>query len=261
MRTDSIFYKIFETLPDTLFALIGEPTELAKDYEFKSVEVKELAFRIDGVFISAQPEHPIYFVEVQFQKDISFYWRFFCEIFIYLRQYQPIQDWQAVIVFAKRSIEPDFPYQYRCLLPHLHRVYLDELSIDPQQAIGVNIAELVIASDDVAIASEQTDEQTDDSGFQQIVLDLVKAVLVYKLGKEKEQELMVMFTKEDMRKAWLVQEFMEEAKLEGKAEGKAEGLQEAVRWVATNMLKIGISPEQVAVATGLTLDQVHDLSK
>lgn len=33
--------------------------------------------------------------------------------------------------------------------------------------------------------------------------------------------------KEDMKKAWLVQEFMEEAKLEG----KAEGLQEAVRWV------------------------------
>jgi len=145
-------------------------------------------------------------------------------------------------------------------------VYLDELSVDPQQASGVNIAELVIASDDVAIAMAkalitQTRQQIDDSGFQQIVLDLVKAVLVYKLGKEKEQELMVMFTKEDMRKAWLVQEFMEEAKLEGKAEGKAEGLQEAVRWVATNMLKIGISPEQVAVATGLTLDQVHDLSK
>jgi predicted transposase YdaD len=51
MRTDSIFYKIFETLPDTLFALIGEPPELAKDYEFKSIEVKELAFRIDGVFM------------------------------------------------------------------------------------------------------------------------------------------------------------------------------------------------------------------
>jgi len=145
-------------------------------------------------------------------------------------------------------------------------VYLDELSIDPQQAIGVNIAELVIASDDVAIAMAkalitQTRQQIDDSGFQQIVLDLVKAVLVYKLGKDKEQELRIMFTKEDMKKAWLVQEFMEEAKLEGKAEGKAEGLQEAVRWVATNMLKIGISPEQVAVATGLTLDQVHDLSK
>jgi hypothetical protein len=51
-----------------------------------------------------------------------------------------------------------------------------------------------------------------------------------------------MFTKEDMKKAWLVQVFMAEAKLEGKAEGKAEGLQEAFRWVAVNMLKIGMSP-------------------
>ena len=262
MRTDSIFYKIFETLPDTLFALIGEPPDLAKDYEFKSVEVKELAFRIDGVFVPEQIQHPIYFVEVQFQKDASFYWRFFCEIFIYLSQYQPSQDWQAVIIFAKRSIEPDYPRQYRNLLPHLHRVYLDELSIEPSQAIGVNIAELVVANEDIALESAkaliaQTRLQIVDSGFQQIVLDLVKAVLVYKLGKDKEQELRIMFTKEEMKKAWLVQEFIEEAKLEG----KAEGLREAVGWVASNMLKIGISPEQVAVATGLTLDQVQNLSK
>jgi predicted transposase/invertase (TIGR01784 family) len=179
-----------------------------------------------------------------------------------LRQYQPIQDWQAVIVFAKRSVEPDFPNQYRGLLPQLHRVYLDELSIDPNQAIGINIAELVIANEDVAIETAkaliaQTRQQIDDSGFQQVVLDLVKAVLVYKLGKDKEQELRIMFTKEDMRKAWLVQEFMQEAK----AEGKAEGLQEAVRWVAVNLLKIGISPQQVAVATGLTVEQVQKLLK
>jgi len=150
-----------------------------------------------------------------------------------LRQYQPSQDWQAVIIFAKRSIEPDFPHQYRGLLPQLHRVHLDELTVNPNQAIGVNIAELVIANEDVAIETAkgliaQTRQQIDDLGFQQIVLDLVKAVLIYKLGKDKEQELRIMFTKEDMKKAWLVQEFMEEAKLEG----KAEGLQEAVRCVA-----------------------------
>ena len=102
---------------------------------------------------------------------------------------------------------------------------------------------MAIETDKALIA--QTRRQIDDSGFQQIVLDFVKAVLVYKLGKDREQELRIMFTKEEMKKAWLVQEFMEE--------GKAEGLQEAVRWVATNMLKIRIPPEQVAVATGLTL--------
>jgi predicted transposase YdaD len=46
---------------------------------------------------------------------------------------------------------------------------------------------------------------------------------------------------------------------EAKAEGKAEGLEEAVRWVAINLLKIGISPQQVSVATGLTLEQVQKL--
>jgi predicted transposase YdaD len=131
-----------------------------------------------------------------------------------LRQYQPTQDWQAVIVFAKRSIEPDFPHQYRGLLPQLHRVYLDELSIDPNQAIGINVAELVIANEDVAIAAAksliaQTRQQIDDSSFQQIALDFVKAVLVYKLGKDKEQGLKIMLTKEDMKKAWLVQEFID----------------------------------------------------
>ena len=70
-----------------------------------------------------------------------------------------------------------------------------------------------------------------------------------------------MFTKEDMKKAWLVQEFIEEAKLEGKLKGRLRGLQEAVRWVATNLLKIGISPQQVSVATGLTVEQVQKLLK
>lgn len=124
----------------------------------------------------------------------------------------------------------------------------------------------MIANEDVAIEAAksliaQTRQQIDDSGFQQIVLDLVKAVLVYKLGKDKEQELKIMFTKEEMKKAWLVQEFMEEAKLEGKAEGKAEGVQETVRRVAVNMLKMGISSEQVAAATGLTVEQVQKLLK
>ena len=74
-----------------------------------------------------------------------------------------------------------------------------------------------------------------------------------------------MFTKEDMKKAWLVQEFIEEAKLERKLKGRLRarlsGLQEAVCWVAINLLKIGISPQQVSVATGLTVEQVQKLLK
>ena len=120
MRTDTIFYQIFQTLPSTLFELIGESIDVVSAYEFKSVEVKELSFRIDGVFVPLQElsggthsirNRPIYFVEVQFQKDDGFYWRLFGEIFIYLKQYKPVHDWRAVVVYPSRNIDPGIPVQ------------------------------------------------------------------------------------------------------------------------------------------------------
>jgi len=42
------------------------------------------SFRIDGVFLPQNVAVPIYFVEVQFQKDVGFYSRFLTEIFMYL---------------------------------------------------------------------------------------------------------------------------------------------------------------------------------
>jgi len=63
--------RLFQTLPGVLFELIGEPTEKATGYTFTSVKVKELSKTIDGVFIPEDKNQPIYFVEVQFQKDDS----------------------------------------------------------------------------------------------------------------------------------------------------------------------------------------------
>ncbi|WP_353930531.1 DUF2887 domain-containing protein [Okeanomitos corallinicola TIOX110] len=53
------------------FELINLPASEADIYNFGSVELKQTAFRIDGVFLPTnnQKEQPIYFVEVQFQKD------------------------------------------------------------------------------------------------------------------------------------------------------------------------------------------------
>ena len=75
MKTDSIFYRLFQSFADIFLELINQPTQLVDIYQFSSVEVKQLAFRIDGVFIPQEdnPEIPIYFVEVQFQPDKKFY--------------------------------------------------------------------------------------------------------------------------------------------------------------------------------------------
>lgn len=101
MRTDTIFYQLFQTFPTLVFELMGEPGEKAQGYEFTSREIKEIARRFDGVLLPPEGENDrlIYFLEVQFQKKEYFYWRFLAEIFVYLGQYQPKQEFQAVAIF------------------------------------------------------------------------------------------------------------------------------------------------------------------
>ena len=98
MRTDSIFYRIFQTDPGILFELLGQSADLGVGYEFRSVEIKQLAFRIDGVLLPAPdaPDQTVWFIEVQFQKDPTFYHRFFAEIALFLAQHPQTVDWQAV---------------------------------------------------------------------------------------------------------------------------------------------------------------------
>lgn len=100
MKTDTIFYTLLQNLPSVLFERLEKPPQLATHYEFSSVEIKELARRIDGIFLPKPeyPEDPIYFVEVQFQDHDNSYWRSITEVFLYLNQYKPDKKWQAVVL-------------------------------------------------------------------------------------------------------------------------------------------------------------------
>lgn len=70
MKTDSIFYRLFQEFPSIFFELIGNLPEEASLYQFSSIEIKQTAFRIDGVFFPTEEnDYQIYFVEVQFQPD------------------------------------------------------------------------------------------------------------------------------------------------------------------------------------------------
>lgn len=88
MKTDALFYFLFQRAPGLFFELIGRFPDQAQNYEFRSVELKQTAFRIDGVFFP-QPDlvdQTVYFIEVQFQKDPYLYQRLFAEIFLFLEQ-------------------------------------------------------------------------------------------------------------------------------------------------------------------------------
>ncbi len=150
MKTDTIFYQLFQNFPSIFFELIGQPATANSSYQFTSLEVKQRAFRFDGLFLPVAESSllPIYFVEVQFQKKPKFYARLFAEIFLYFYQYDHNNEWVAIVIYRRRSIETPAPKQYQELMQHrVRRIYLDELGEAADvQNIGVGIVQLVVES-------------------------------------------------------------------------------------------------------------------
>ncbi|BAZ80206.1 hypothetical protein NIES73_14560 [Sphaerospermopsis kisseleviana NIES-73] len=94
MRRDTIFYQLFKQFPSLIFELVDEKPPTASEYQFDSIEVKETAFRIDGVFLPPDHANPkiAFFAEVQFQDDQDLYHRFFTELMIFLYRHQVRYD-------------------------------------------------------------------------------------------------------------------------------------------------------------------------
>lgn len=223
MKTDSIFYRLFQTFPDAFFELINRQSSESNAYEFSSVELKQTAFRIDGVFLPVPNvrQRPIYFLEVQFQKDSELYARFFSEIFLYLRLYAPTKAWRGVVVFARRSLEPTEIEPYRVLLEseQVTRLYLNELGDVAERSLGVGIIKLVVETkrrtpELVRQLLGKARSELTNQAIQQEVLDLIETIVLYKLPHLSRQELARMFTRDDLRKTRYYQEVREELQQE-----------------------------------------------
>ncbi|WP_443029107.1 Rpn family recombination-promoting nuclease/putative transposase [Spirulina sp. CS-785/01] len=120
---------------------MNRPPQEADQYEFSAVEVKQLAFRIDGVFLPnpEATEQPIYFVEVQFQADEELSARFFSEIFLYLRRSPLPNDWRGVLLYPRRSADTGETTRYQEFFDsgRVTRLYLNELT--ESSSIGLEI--------------------------------------------------------------------------------------------------------------------------
>lgn len=251
MKTDHIFYRILKELPDTFFELWEESPDRANDYRFDAVELKQTAFRIDGVFLPLDEENPVYFAEVQFQKDTKIYLRLFSEIFTYLRESEGELRWRAMILFKSRSIEPTAKQResVQPLLdsPLVKRIYLNELTVNENSSLGVQIIALVVARKRQFLerATELIDrvkKQFTHEPTRLELLNLLEAIVLAKLPKLSRQELEIMFGVEDLRKTRFAQELMIEAKLE----------------TIPQLLKEGFSQEKIAAILQLDLEKVRE---
>lgn len=185
VKTDSIFYQLFAEFPSIFFDLIGRSTNETRGYQFRSVEIKQTAFRIDGVFLPSEnsPDKTVYFCEVQFQKDEFLYHRVFAELFLFLDQNPSTYDWYAVIIYPKRSLEPDETRLYQVLLQSskVQRVYLDELDSTADQSLGIGIVKLVVEPEENAVNRarkliDQAKQEIADRLSSQAIIDLIETI-------------------------------------------------------------------------------------
>ncbi|MEH2388590.1 MAG: DUF2887 domain-containing protein [Nostoc sp.] len=110
-----------------MLALAKPPTPLATTLLTRATQwFPNLQFF--GLFLPKPdfPEDPMYFVEVQFQRDDDIYWRIITETFLYINQYKPQRRWQAVLLFAQCSLDPGVPFIYETSLAQeqIRRIYL-----------------------------------------------------------------------------------------------------------------------------------------
>ena len=257
MKTDTIFYQLFQNFPSIFFELIGQPAVDVSNYQFTSPEVKQRAFRFDGLFlpVADSAELPLYFVEVQFQKKPKFYPRLFAEIFLYFYQYDHDKEWYAIVIYRRRSIETPAPRQYKELMQQrVRRIYLDEMGDAAEQFIGVGIVQLVVESKqrtpEVArhLISKARQDLT-DAVIQQQIIELIETVVLYKFPNLNREELEAMLGLSELRQTRVYQEAREEGRQEGKLEAKLE--------MVPLLRQLGLSVEEIAQRVGLDVETIR----
>ena len=150
MKTDNLFFRLFQALPTLVLELAEIEIEIADAcrYEFRAEEVKQTAFRLDGLLIPPTEtlSAPLIFVEIQAQADDDFYGRFFSEIFLYLYRSVPRRPWLAVAIYPSRATErPDTRYNSLLSTPEVRRVYLNDWRERPAPTLGLQLIQLLIA--------------------------------------------------------------------------------------------------------------------
>jgi predicted transposase/invertase (TIGR01784 family) len=258
MKTDSIFYNLFQAFPSIFFELINRSPEEAANYEFTSREVKQLAFRLDGLFLpkTNEPDKPFYLVEVQFQPDASLYYRVFAELFLFLKQYQPPHPWQIVVIYPNRPTEREQPLHFGNLLAlnQVRRIYLDELGEAAERSLGVGVVKLVIEPEETAgqLARhliEQAQQQLRDEVVQRDLINLIETIIVYKLPQKSREEIAAMLGLSELKNTRFYQEVFEEGKQEAKLE------------TVPALLQLGLTSEQIAEALKLPLELVQQTAQ
>jgi predicted transposase/invertase (TIGR01784 family) len=262
MITDPIFYRLFETSPETFFLLLGMSVESARTmaarYQYQAIEFKETSHRVDGVFLPKEGGLPLYFLEVQFYRLPSIYADLCVKAYTYLKQHDPGQAFCGVVLFASKGLEPTelAPYQPLLDVGLIRRFYLEEMPELADTPLGLSILLLLRQSDEQAPATARdliarAKSETGDEALRADLIELIETVILYKLPRLTREEIQTMLQIHDIRESKVYQEAVEE----GIEKGREEGLALAIAKMAAKK----ISAEEIAAILELDVEMVRQV--
>ncbi len=246
MKTDSLFYRLFQEHPEVVFELAEWPLPADASYILQAEEVKQTSFRLDGVLTPAgvDPTLPLVFIETQFQHKV-FYPRWFSEIFLYLYRRNIERPWRAVVIFPNRAAEVEPSPAYWALLdfPWIQRVYLEDFADRAVATPGLQLVQLIVAEPANAVVQARTLLTTavtpggDAAAWS--FHDLIETILVYKLPQLTREEIQAMLHLPDidLKQTRFYQQAVAEGRTEGHTEGREEGRQDEAAALVLRLLR------------------------
>lgn len=241
MKTDSLFYRLFQEWPQLALELLKLPYS-GDSYCFVSEEIKQTGFRIDGLFkpVTADPDHPLIFAEVQYQPDTQFYGRFLSEIVLYLYRQKPGRPWLAMVIYPSRAIEKSAGIEFEpfMTMPQIQRIYLEDYQNPAALTPAQGLISLIASHEQQAIqVARKLAKQRTIHGLD--ILNFVETVLVYKLPHLTREEIQTMLALQDieLKQTRFYQEIAMEERQEGIKEGIKEGRKEESITLLTRLLR------------------------
>jgi predicted transposase/invertase (TIGR01784 family) len=260
---DSVTKFLFETFSEDYATwLLGRPIALTK------LEPSELSLepiRADSL-IFLEGEDLILHIESQTQPQEELFFRLL-DYRVRLYRRSPLKPVKQVVIYLTQT-RSSLVYQTSFAIPGTrHEFEVIRLWEQPVELFLNRPGLLPLAPLARTADREQTLRQvaeTIDGIGDRTYQSTIAASTAILSGLVLNKGLIKQILRRDiMRESPIYQEILEEGKqagrLEGRQEGRLEGSQERARIIARNLLSIGMTPEQVATATGLTIEEVEEL--
>jgi len=263
MQTDTLMYRLFQERPRLALALAGVGESETADYRMKAIEVKQSAFRLDGVLLPPpeRPDAPVIFAEAQFQRRDWFYARWLAAIFLYLYRHRTTRPWRALVIFPTPETDPGLsaPYEHLAQCGLVRRIYLKDLLDLKGLSLDLRLLRLIVMEPSATRAEARDLVCNPDPAEDRLeILDLVETILVYKFPALTREEVRVMLhlPETELTKT----RFYQEVFGEGREEGREEGRRQASIEILAQLLAAKLGPPSAALRARMDSADIETLS-